>query len=221
MSQPALWRVWIEPHHEKNLFMPYVDNKGADQPAHRRSLIIAFVVCCLDSIIPLNFFIQNFKPLWLRRSVRVAERLALPPSDHGIVGSNPAGGEILPEPKRRFIAQSLSIVSKWLKYCWRDVKPYLIHPSVAAQAGLSVWQGWGVFSWRGSIESQGLNVNHLIFDVLWLKNYYSQKLKFMLMKFYICRYFAWNLNLLMVKFPYISKNKVLTNNRQFTVLKGV
>ena len=42
------------------------------------------------------------------RSVRVAERLALPTSDHGVTGSNPAGGEILPEPKRRFIAQSLS-----------------------------------------------------------------------------------------------------------------
>ena len=42
------------------------------------------------------------------RSVRVVERLALPTSDHGVAGSNPAGGEILPEPKRRFIAQSLS-----------------------------------------------------------------------------------------------------------------
>ena len=42
------------------------------------------------------------------RSVRVAERLALPTSDHGVAGSNSAGGEILPEPKRRFIAQSLS-----------------------------------------------------------------------------------------------------------------
>ena len=42
------------------------------------------------------------------RSVRVAERLALPTSDHGVAGSNPAGGEILPEPKRRYIAQSLS-----------------------------------------------------------------------------------------------------------------
>ena len=38
----------------------------------------------------------------------MAERLALPTSDHGVVGSNPAGSEILPEPKRRFIAQSLS-----------------------------------------------------------------------------------------------------------------
>ena len=28
--------------------------------------------------------------------------------DHGVAGSNPAGGEILLEPKRRFISQSLS-----------------------------------------------------------------------------------------------------------------
>ena len=38
----------------------------------------------------------------------MAERLALPTSDHGVAGSNPAGGEILPVPKRRYIAQSLS-----------------------------------------------------------------------------------------------------------------
>ena len=38
------------PRHEK---MSYANNKGADQPAHPRSLISAFVVRCLDSIIPL------------------------------------------------------------------------------------------------------------------------------------------------------------------------
>ena len=34
----------------ENLFMPYVNNKGADQPAHSRNLISDFVVRCLDSI---------------------------------------------------------------------------------------------------------------------------------------------------------------------------
>ena len=34
--------------------------------------------------------------------------VSAPTSDHGVAGSNPAGGKILPEPKRRFIAQSLS-----------------------------------------------------------------------------------------------------------------
>ena len=33
--------------------MPYANNKGADQPVHPHSLISAFVVRCLDSIIPL------------------------------------------------------------------------------------------------------------------------------------------------------------------------
>ena len=32
--------------------MPYATNKCADQPAHPHSLICAFVVHCLDSIIP-------------------------------------------------------------------------------------------------------------------------------------------------------------------------
>ena len=40
-------------HVMRNLFMPYANNKGADQPAHPRSLISAFVVRCLDSTIPL------------------------------------------------------------------------------------------------------------------------------------------------------------------------
>ena len=42
-----------QPRHEKNLFMPYGNNKGADQPAHQGSLICAFIFCCTDSIIPL------------------------------------------------------------------------------------------------------------------------------------------------------------------------
>ena len=33
----------------ENLFMPYANNKGADQPAHPRSLISTFVVHCLDT----------------------------------------------------------------------------------------------------------------------------------------------------------------------------
>ena len=33
--------------------MSYANNKGADQPAHPRSLISAFVIRCLDSIISL------------------------------------------------------------------------------------------------------------------------------------------------------------------------
>ena len=33
--------------------MPYENNKDADQPAHPRSLVSAFVVRCLNSIIPI------------------------------------------------------------------------------------------------------------------------------------------------------------------------
>ena len=56
---------------------------------------------------------SNVRSYWLiipkyDWSVRVAERLALPTSDHGVMGSNPAGSEVLPEPKQHFIAQSLS-----------------------------------------------------------------------------------------------------------------
>ena len=41
------------PGHAKVCLMPYANNKGADQPAHPRSLISTFVVRCLNSIMPL------------------------------------------------------------------------------------------------------------------------------------------------------------------------
>ena len=39
------------PGHAKTCLMPYANNKGADQPAHPRSLISTFVVRFLDSMI--------------------------------------------------------------------------------------------------------------------------------------------------------------------------
>ena len=46
--------ITFEPGHEKMCLMSYANNKGADQPAHPHSLISAFVVRCLDSIISLG-----------------------------------------------------------------------------------------------------------------------------------------------------------------------
>ena len=43
-----------EPGHEKMCLMSYANNKGADQPAHPRSLISTFVVHWLDTIISLG-----------------------------------------------------------------------------------------------------------------------------------------------------------------------
>ena len=49
---PILLMVVIWGTSWENLFLPYANNKGADQPAHPRSLISAFVSHCPDSIIP-------------------------------------------------------------------------------------------------------------------------------------------------------------------------
>ena len=43
-----------EPSHEKMCLVSTANNKGADQPAHSRSLISAFVVHCIDSLISLG-----------------------------------------------------------------------------------------------------------------------------------------------------------------------
>ena len=60
----------------ENLFMPYANIKGADQPAHPRSLISAFVVRCLDSIIP-PVSISEISSLYLA-SVAAQVGLSLP-----------------------------------------------------------------------------------------------------------------------------------------------
>ena len=52
-SVMILYFCLFEPGHAKICLMPYANNKGADQPAHPRSLISAFVVRSLDSIISL------------------------------------------------------------------------------------------------------------------------------------------------------------------------
>ena len=51
-------RSLFEPGHEKMCLMSYANNKGADQPAHPRSLISAFVVRCLDGIISLDSIVD-------------------------------------------------------------------------------------------------------------------------------------------------------------------
>ena len=64
------WHVIIWATLWENLLLPYANNKGADQPAHPRSLISTFVFRCLDSIIPLvskseissPSILQNFLP---------------------------------------------------------------------------------------------------------------------------------------------------------------
>ena len=45
IEQVGFLMTWLE------TFLPYANNKGADQPAHPRSLIGSFVVHYLDSII--------------------------------------------------------------------------------------------------------------------------------------------------------------------------
>ena len=52
-SMVMIQAVLNEPGHEKMCLMPYANNKDADQPAHPRSLISAFIVCCQDRMVPL------------------------------------------------------------------------------------------------------------------------------------------------------------------------
>ena len=58
----------FEPRHEKTCLMPYANNRGAEQPAHPRSLISTFVDRCLNtSIIPTlaKSKIPRRRPVWV------------------------------------------------------------------------------------------------------------------------------------------------------------
>ena len=56
--------------------MPYANNKGADQPAHPRSLISSFVVRCLDSVMSL-VSVTKISSLLLVLLASVAEQVSL------------------------------------------------------------------------------------------------------------------------------------------------
>ena len=62
--------------HEKTYLMSYAKNKGADQPAHLRSLISAFVVRCLDSVMSLVSVTKISSPM----PASVAEQANLSPA---------------------------------------------------------------------------------------------------------------------------------------------
>ena len=47
------WVISNEPGHLNLCLMSYANDKGVDQPAHPRSLISAFIVRCLDSVMSL------------------------------------------------------------------------------------------------------------------------------------------------------------------------
>ena len=73
----------------------------------------------------------------------MAERLALPTSVLAVAGSNPAGGEIRPEPKRHFIAQSLSC-SPFHRLEMTEIllkgRKTLTHPSIHLIALSNFWR---------------------------------------------------------------------------------
>ena len=64
---------------------------------------------------------------YLHGSVRMAERLALPTSVHGVTVGIPLEARFFPNLNGTSLHRAFhvhpSIVSKWLKYCWRDIKP--------------------------------------------------------------------------------------------------
>ena len=63
-----------------------------------------FCVCFIGLVLK-SVYIWKAQKSWYKVLQHLfIYQFIIPTSDHGVAGSNPAGGEILPEPKRRFIA---------------------------------------------------------------------------------------------------------------------
>ena len=109
-----MWLIQIDIQHPKHLHVKHWDYSTPSEHKHIRLIWV-----------------------W---SVRLAEQLALPASDHRVTGSNPAGGEILPDPSlHRAFHVHPSIISKWLKYCWKGHKS---HSSIIWVCWAHMWFCW-------------------------------------------------------------------------------
>ena len=97
----------IEPGHEKTCLMSYANNKGADQPAHPRSLISAFVVRCLDSVMSL-VSVTKSSSLMLA-SVAVQAGLSLIWSE---------------TPEDTFCRVVAHLFSPYRRHCWQAISGY-------------------------------------------------------------------------------------------------
>ena len=87
----------FEPSHDKTNKMAYVPIENSDQPGHPPSLIRVFSVR-MEKAWVLSYPLSAQRRLWSDGAPDFGSRGR---------GSNPAGGKILPEPKRHFIAQRL------------------------------------------------------------------------------------------------------------------
>ena len=83
----------------ENLFMPYANNKGADQPAHPRSLISAFVVRFIDTCSMMSLVSVSEIAILYLASVAVQAGFCL---------------ILSPTPKTGFLLTSL----KWFIVSW-------------------------------------------------------------------------------------------------------
>ena len=146
-----------EPHHEKTCFLPYGNNKGADQPAHLRSLISTFVLCCLDSIIPL-LAIAKISSLYLA-SVAAQAGLCLTWSQ------TPKTGFLVMWLKQRFLYtfHGMQLLPRIYEMQHGKTKWYM-HPTktyislgicpVRSESSLSTWKQSWVLSFPLSIHQR-------------------------------------------------------------------
>ena len=93
------------------MFMLHVNNKDADQPAHPCSLISTFIVCCLNSIIPL-VSVSKISSLYLV-SVASQAGLSLPWS------------QILKTVRLRFSHDKAQFTPSWLSISLNIPFPFI------------------------------------------------------------------------------------------------
>ena len=139
----------FRPGHTKMCLMPYANNKGADQPAHPRSLISTFVVPCLDR----HIFV-------LRGSFNVALLQLYGPRQANLVLIAYASSEGSGEPAHpRSLARTFAARSykQWIK---RNLQTENQIPGPSEWLGMRSWSlSWRnarrhKFAWRRSYDKE-------------------------------------------------------------------
>ena len=138
----------------ENLFLPYANNKGADQPVHVHSLISAFVVPCLDRSYTSICYSRNFKTLassagWFE------SYLVSHPEDRFSRGSSKKQLKVsVKQTKKNYLSHHMSKQTKWPMRPAKTQISLGICP-VWSQSSLSAWKNLGILAthWAHSKQS--------------------------------------------------------------------
>ena len=112
-----------------------MNNKGADQPGHQSSLIGAFVICCLDSIMPILAKSEISRLASISEQASLSLNWSQPPKTGFLVTWLEAPAMMSVEPLNNSLIPGIPVVPRWNSYMHYQLSwaPVLSQPALIAQ----------------------------------------------------------------------------------------